>query len=204
MVWRTRLFEYQWLRALSARYADFLQVADDSLAFAAESLTIDVTRDQRAELVQSFLRLTPWPEAPAALRSLRNMGLRLAFLSNATPSMLTNGIVNGGLEDVFEHVLSTDPLRTYKPDPRAYRMATDAFGLDAGEVLFVAFAGWDVAGARWFGYPTYWVNRLDAPAQRLGEPADGSGTTLSDLLGFIRQLRDKPDQLGGTTVTTTR
>jgi hypothetical protein len=41
----------------------------------------------------------------------------------------------------------------------AYRLGTDALALDADEILFVAFAGWDVAGAKWFGYPTFWNNR---------------------------------------------
>src|SRR5262245_525532 len=35
--WRTRQFEYQWLRALSGNYADFRQTTDDALAFACES-----------------------------------------------------------------------------------------------------------------------------------------------------------------------
>ena len=43
---------------------------------------------------------------------------------------------------------------------RRHLKAVDAFGLPREEILFVAFAGWDVAGARWFGgsaYPTFWV-----------------------------------------------
>jgi 2-haloacid dehalogenase len=54
------------------------------------------------------------------------------------------------LEYVFEHVLSTDKIRTYRPDPRACRMAIDAFGLKCEEITFVAFAGWEAAGAKWF------------------------------------------------------
>src|SRR5580765_3172968 len=32
--WRSRQFEYQWLRALSGHYVDFLQATKDSLLFA--------------------------------------------------------------------------------------------------------------------------------------------------------------------------
>jgi 2-haloacid dehalogenase len=59
-------------------------------------------------------------------------------------------------------------------------MAVDAFGLPREEIFFVAFAGWDVAGARWFGYPTFWVNRLDLPAE---EPR--TGRDLADLVRFV-------------------
>ena len=34
-----------------------------------------------------------------------------------TPKMLEAGIESAGLTGVFEHVLSTDQARTYKPDP---------------------------------------------------------------------------------------
>jgi len=53
------------------------------------------------------------------------------------------------------------------------------------EILFVAFAGWDVAGAKWFGYPTFWNNRGAAPAEHLDGAPDGTGATLRDLLDLL-------------------
>ena len=41
----------------------------------------------------------------------------------------------------------------------------------------MAFAGWDVAGARWFGYPPVWVNRLELPVEELAVAPDGRGGT---------------------------
>jgi 2-haloacid dehalogenase len=55
-----------------------------------------------------------------------------------------------------------------KPDRRAYQMAIDAFRLHRDQIAFVAFAGWDAAGASWFGYPTAWVNRTVASDEVLG------------------------------------
>ncbi len=184
--WRTRQFEYQWLRALSGQYADFRQVTEDALVFAAELLKLELTPDKRQRLMRAYLELKAWPDVPAALQSLKSAGLRLAFLSNATSQILDAGIKNSGLGGVFEHVLSTDKIRTYKPDPRAYRMAINAFGLKKEEILFVAFAGWDTAGAKSFGYSTFWVNRLNLPAERLGVFADGVGKDLNDLVAYVK------------------
>ena len=50
-VWRTRQFEYQWLRVLSGQYADFWQTTEDSLVFAAELLKLDLTPDKRTKLM---------------------------------------------------------------------------------------------------------------------------------------------------------
>ncbi len=184
--WRTRQFEYQWLRALSGQYADFWQTTEDSLEFAAEFLKLDLTPDKRKLLMNAYLELKPWPDVPPALEALRSAGIRLAFLSNATPKILDAGIKNAGLASAFEHVLSTDKIRTFKPDPRAYQMAIDAFGLKKREILFVAFAGWDAAGAKSFGYTTFWVNRLNLPAERLGVSPDGVGKNLDDLVSFVK------------------
>lgn len=186
--WRTRQFEYQWLRALSGQYADFWQATEDSLVYAAELLKLDLTSDKRKQLMEAYLELKAWPDAPLALESLKNAGIRLAFLSNATPKILDAGIKNSGLDGVFEHVLSTDKIKTYKPDPRAYQMAIDAFGLKKEEILFVAFAGWDAAGAKSFGYKTFWANRLNLPREQLGVLPDTVGKDLNDLVSFVKTL----------------
>ena len=49
----------------------------------------------------------------------------------------------------------------------------------------MAFAGRDVAGARWFGYPTFWVNRLDLPVEELAVAPDGAGRDLAGLVRFV-------------------
>jgi 2-haloacid dehalogenase len=99
--------------------------------------------------------------------------------------MLEAGLKNSHLDGAFEHVLSTDRVRAYKPDPRAYQMGVDAFDLKPDQVLFAAFAGWDAAGAKSFGYPTFWVNRQNQPVEELGVNADASGGDLNDLVAFL-------------------
>lgn len=156
--------------------------------YSCELLKLELTAGKRRQLVDAYLALTAWPDALPALKALQSAGLRLALLSNATPQMLEAGIRNAGLAGLFEHVLSTDRIGTCKPDPRAYRMAIDAFGLKREEILFVAFAGWDAGGAKLFGYPTFWVNRMNLPAEQLGVVADASGQAMSDLLAYVNAL----------------
>jgi 2-haloacid dehalogenase len=183
--WRGRQFEYQWLRALAGRYEDFWRTTEDALIFAARRLQLELTSESRDRLMQAYLELTAWPDVPAALASFKDAGIRMAFLSNMTSKMLDAGIRNAKLEGLFEHVLSTDRIRSYKPDPRAYQMAIDAFGLARDQILFVAFAGWDAAGAGWFGYPTFWNNRAGQPAEELGTTPVATGRDLTDLTRFV-------------------
>jgi 2-haloacid dehalogenase len=99
--------------------------------------------------------------------------------------MLDAGIRNSRLDGVFDHVLSTDLVKAFKPDPRAYQMGLDALGMGADRILFAAFAGWDAAGAKSFGYPTFWVNRQNQPGEELGVAPDATGANLNDLVEFL-------------------
>jgi 2-haloacid dehalogenase len=182
--WRARQFEYQWLRALAGQYADFLQVTEQSLLFASKELKLDLSVDQRRQLMWQWSNLGVWPEVPEALAALRRAGVRLAVLSNMTSAMLVDGLKRAQIDRMFEAVLSTDQNRSYKPDPRSYQLATDRLRLRREQILFAASAGWDVAGGKWFGYPTFWVNRLGATAEELGVAADATGPHLGSLVKF--------------------
>jgi 2-haloacid dehalogenase len=183
--WRTRQFEYQWLRALAGQYEDFWQTTRSALDFAAQSLKLELSSSVRERLMQGYLTLKAWPDVADALLELKRYGMKLALLSNVTSQMLEGGIKNAGLSEMFDHVISTDRIRSFKPDPRAYQLGVDAFGLSKEEIMFVAFAGWDAAGAKWFGYPTFWNNRQNAIGERLGVNPDGNGQSLNELAGFL-------------------
>jgi 2-haloacid dehalogenase len=99
--WRTRQFEYTWLRTVGHQYADFWQVTGETLAFSCKSLKLDLTRVDSDRLMQSYLDLKAWPDAAAALNGLKSMGLRMAFLSNFTVAMLDQAVKNSGLDGIF-------------------------------------------------------------------------------------------------------
>ena len=183
--WRTRQFEYTWLRTLSGRYADFWQVTQEALAIAAAATGLDLTPDRSDRLMQTFLELKVWPDVAPALASLKVRGVRMTFLANPTVAMLEAPMRNAGLEGLLEAPLSTDRVWAYKPDPRAYQMGLDAFGLTREEILFVASASWDAAGAKAFGYPSFWVNRANLPVEALGAAPDAIGSGMADLVTFV-------------------
>jgi 2-haloacid dehalogenase len=185
--WSVRQFEYTWLRTLTRTYADFWTVTQDALDFAAQKAGLELTAAGRERLMAAWLELKAWPEAPAALGELKGRGLRLVFLSDATPVLLDSWVENSGLRGVFEPHLSTDRVRVFKPDPRAYQMATTAFGVPRAQIAFSAHGGWDAVGASVYGYRTFWVNRTHFPTERLAAAPEASGANLNDLVAFIGQ-----------------
>jgi 2-haloacid dehalogenase len=183
--WRTRLFEYTWLRTAGGHYVDFGQVALDSLIYACRASSVELSADQRLELMRTWITLKAWPDVAPALKQFKAAGIRMAFLANLTDTMMDAVVANSGLEGFFEPHLSTDRVKAFKPAPAAYQMGLDAFRLTREEIAFAAFAGWDAAGARWFGYPTFWVNRMNAPSEELSGVPDGIGPGMGDLVTFV-------------------
>lgn len=182
--WRTRQFEYTWLRNSMGTYRDFFRVIDDALVFAARLLKLNLTVEKRDRLTSAYLQLRAYPDVGESLKSLRAAGIKLSFLSNFTSKMMQAGIANSGLDGFFDHLLSTDTVQVFKPAPRAYQMGLDVLKLKQEEIIFAAFAGWDAVGAKQFGYPTFWVNRAGQPAEELGSLPDGMGPSLAHLVKF--------------------
>jgi 2-haloacid dehalogenase len=184
-LWRTRQFEYTWLRSITGSYADFAAVTQDSLVYAASAMKLELTAERKQRLLDAYLHLAPWPDTADALRRLREHGVRVIALANFSPGMLRANVENARLTGLFDGLVSTDANRTYKPDPRAYRLGMERLRLPKQEILFAAFGGWDAAGAKAFGYPTVWVNRSNQPAEELGVRPDHVSSDLSGLVELV-------------------
>src|SRR5262249_42242521 len=142
-LWRSKQFEYCWLRSLTGHYKDFYEVTEDALVYTAQALNLKLTPETQAKLLGSYLRLTPWPDSVAGLHTLKKAGVRLITIANFSPKMLHENARHAGIEGLFENLLSTATNQTYKPDPRAYELGPTTLGLQKKDILFAAFGGWD-------------------------------------------------------------
>lgn len=183
--WRTKLFDYCWLRTLYGRYVNFDQVAAESLDVVLETTKTSLSEVARIRVQSVWRELKPWPDSADALRAMRARGTRLAYLSNFTAAILDANSDRLGVRQLFEFLLTTDAVQAYKPHPRAYAMGESSFGISRADILFVAFGGWDAAGARAFGFPTVWVNRFGAAPERLGIEPNGIVSTLQELASSL-------------------
>jgi 2-haloacid dehalogenase len=182
-LWRQKQLEYTWLRALMGRYEDFWAVTEAALRWALGRLGLRAGEADIARLMEAYLSLATFPDVPGALAAMA--GTPLGILSNGSPRMLAAAVRASGLEGRLAHVLSVDTVRTYKPSPAVYELGTRAFGLPASEILFVSSNGWDVAGAKAFGYRVCWCNRLGAPKENLGVTPDLEVPRLDGILPVL-------------------
>ncbi len=185
-LWRLKQLQYTWLRGLAQHHADFRQVTGDALDFALASLKIE-RPGLRNRLMNLYLQLNTYPEVPAMLRALKDRGMKLAILSNGTPSMLAAVVRNSGLDDVFDAVLSVEEVGVYKPHPSVYALAAQRLGSAPARICFLSSNGWDAFSAKAFGFRVLWCNRFGQPAERIPAAPDGEIADLSSLPRIVSQ-----------------
>ena len=188
-MWRDKQIEYTRLRSMCSMYKPFWEVTQDALVFTCRKLGIELSFDAQHALMAQYAKLPAFTENEAVLQQLQQQNYKLAILTNANPQMLDLAVKSAGLESYFDHLLSVDSVRKFKTAPEAYQLGIDLFGLPAKHILFVSSNGWDVCGASWFGYTTFWANRAGAPLEELGVMPDGEGRSLDDLLKFVEARR---------------
>ena len=200
LLWRDKQIEYTRLVTTSKRgpnresvYQPFWELTRAALVFAINKIAnyVDGMRttgefsSQIDQLMAQYRHLTAFPDAQEVLAALKARGIATGILSNGDPAMLDAAVTSAGLTGLLDHVISVDPIRTFKTDPDAYALGEKACGLPADKILFVSSNSWDALAATWFGYQTLWVNRQNAPFEELGTLPTRTGSNLRDVLLFF-------------------
>ncbi|MFH9819344.1 haloacid dehalogenase type II [Streptomyces sp. NPDC017230] len=145
-----------------------------------------------AALALSGRRLPPWPDTVVGLARLAER-FPLIGLSNAGRTALLG--INAHARLRWHQALSAEDARTYKPDPRVYRLAVTVSGLPPQRLLMVAAHAWDLRGAQGLGLRTAYVARPvgdpPAPSDRFDLHADGLAD-LADRLDRAQRPARRP------------
>jgi 2-haloacid dehalogenase len=186
-VWRTKQLEYTWLESLmlSPAYArdDFSTLTARALDYALAQLMVPLEAADRQRLLDAYRVLAPFPDA---LNALAELGPRPRWiLSNGTRAMLEPLIAASPLAPHLDGILSVDEAGIYKPSPRVYQLAVDALGLPAADIGFVSSNGWDAAGAKAFGFTTFWINRYGLPVERHAAEPDYVVGSLANIAAIV-------------------
>jgi 2-haloacid dehalogenase len=154
--WRARQLEISWLRTIMDRWADFDVLTRDALDMTLRELGVDAPDLAGLErLAATYAKLPLRDGAADAVRRLRDAGRVTGVLSNGSQPTLDTAAARLGLP--FDHVLSVDAVRRFKPAPEVYQLTVDATSLPAEAIGFVSANGWDAAGAAAFGLRVAWL-----------------------------------------------
>ena len=181
--WRTTQLEYTWLRSLMNRHKDFWKITEDSLDKSMKFFKID--NSMRNDLLDLYKVLSPFSEVKETLKKLKKRDLKLAILSNGTPSLLENLVKNNSLENIFDDIFSIEEVGIFKPDSKVYDLPVNKYKIKKDEVLFLSANTWDVSGGGNYGYNSVWVNRNKNIFDNLDYQPLNEIHDLSELLEII-------------------
>jgi 2-haloacid dehalogenase len=182
-LWFNQMLQSAFVSNITDAYVTFGEAAGAALTMTEQRRGVEVSEDDRREILGGLRELPPHPEVPESLDRLREAGFRLATLTNSTQEVAEAQIQNAGLSDRFEKVLSADTAKRLKPAPAPYRMAARALGIPDRELRLVAAHAWDVAGAMRAGCAAAFVARQ--PFDPLVEDPDVVGADLSEVADGI-------------------
>ena len=137
-------------------------------------------------LVFAWHHLPAWPDSTEGLSRLRSPFV-LTTLSNGGIAHL--GDLNRAALLPFDCVLSTELVRTYKPDPRVYRLVPDLLAVRPEQSMMVASHAYDLAAAAGQGMRTAFVRRPQEWGTGKPEKLDISVDIVADdFLDLASQL----------------
>jgi 2-haloacid dehalogenase len=147
--------------------------------FAVENLS----EADRQNLNLAWHRLDAWPEVPRGLARLKSRYL-LAPVSNGNISLMVDLARRNNFP--WDAILGAEIAGDYKPKPRVYLAAAEAFDLPPGECMMVAAHTNDLMAAAKLGLRTGHVARPNERGPGRGEtapaePVDVAAKSLEDL-----------------------
>ncbi len=138
-----------------------------------------------ADLNLAWHRLDAWPEVPAALARLRAR-FRIAPLSNGNISLQADLARRNDFR--WDAILGADISRDYKPKPRLYLDAAEAFDLRPEDCMLAACHSSDLAVAAALGLHTAHIARPNEHGPGKGE--SGPSVLVDIAAADLRALAD--------------
>ncbi|CAE6806951.1 hypothetical protein R69749_04505 [Paraburkholderia domus] len=87
------------------QYICFEDATRNNLGFTCKHLRLPRDDEEHQALRDAYLRITPYPDAPAALNRLRVLDLPHSIRSNVPTHSIRSVVSNAGLEDRFSQLI---------------------------------------------------------------------------------------------------
>lgn len=172
-LWFSTMLHHSLVDTTTQRFHTFGQIGVSSLMMVAQINDIPLTEQKAREAIVTPLRSLPaHSDVKAGLQTLKNKGYTLVSLTNSSNLGVKTQFNNAGLMPYFDHRLSVEDIKIYKPDLRAYKWALKQMNIKPQEALMVAAHGWDIAGAKASGMQAAFISRPTKVLYPLGIKPD--------------------------------
>jgi len=171
-LWRSRSLLYTMVGNHVETYQPFYEMNRDALTYALASHGVDVSDDERDEILAVYHELDPFVDVRPGIERLTEGGYEVYVVSNGNPEMLASMVEHANIGDLIADTVSADEVETFKPDVAVYRHAAERVGTSIRNVAHVAGPGFDVQGAMHAGIQGVWLDRTGGPWEAFGADPD--------------------------------
>ena len=161
-LWRLKQLEYTWRYGLMGEYPNFRVCTSQALDFCCDQLECPLSDENKQVLMEKYLDLPMFDDVLEGLKSLKNKGLKMYAFSNGVPEDLEILLKNAGALPYLDGIVSVDPDKTFKPNPKVYQSFVTQSGEPTEQCWLVSSNGFDVCGAVAFGMKALWLQRNPA------------------------------------------
>ena len=140
-------------------YADFSVCTSQALEYACRFLGAELSAADKRHLMEAYKVLPPHPEVKEGLSTLKAAGYRLFAFSNGRAADVQHVLRNAGIDSDLEGIVSTDDLRSFKPNPGVYAHFLRQSESRGSDAWLVSGNPFDIIGAISFGMRAAWVKR---------------------------------------------
>ncbi|MDX1807780.1 MAG: haloacid dehalogenase type II [Paenisporosarcina sp.] len=180
--WRTKQVEYFMLHQIMGTYQPFKEITRSALLYAVKESHEELDSAAETQLMGAYLHLHIFPDVHRVLSELE--GSTLAVFSNGSPDMLEPLVEQSIISHIVNQVISVDDVKQFKPSTQSYEYVLKTLNLSKDDIIFVSSNGWDISGAKNFGFQTAWINRDNNPVEELGLVPDHIFSNLNGLLSI--------------------
>ncbi|OHX68515.1 haloacid dehalogenase type II [Flammeovirga pacifica] len=158
-LWRTKQLEYSFRRAAMNDYVDFSVCTKQALEYACLFYKVDLEEHQKASLMEEYKVLPAFDDVKKNLERLRSEGHQLYAFSNGSKEAIKGLLINAGLVDHFDGMISVEEQQVFKPSPIVYQHVLDVTSSIKETTYLISSNPFDVLGAKAFGLQSIWVQR---------------------------------------------
>ncbi|MEO7352054.1 MAG: haloacid dehalogenase type II [Marmoricola sp.] len=183
--WFAQMLQLAFVGGLTGQYVDFTTAQHAALSMLAERHGRELPPDVAKSIVGAMSSLPAHPEVQAALQRLRRQPVQVVALTNSPLAVAEQQVLNAGIDDCFDALLSADEVQALKPAAAAYQHVAERQEVELEEILLVAAHPWDVSGALAAGCRAAFVRRQGVVPSPLGPAPEMIGDDITDIVDQI-------------------
>lgn len=193
-LWRDKQLEYSFRRGLMQNYLHFGHCTRNALDYVCTSLGYKLSPADKDELMAQYRVLPPFADVLEALPVLKTTGFRMFAFSNGRPEDVASLLENSGIGDYFKDVISTDEIKSFKPNPAVYAHFLRRAGATGSEAWLISGNPFDVIGAVSTGMRGAWVKRSETA---VFDPWEIEPTAVVPHIGALGEAIKKAGKITG-------